>query len=244
MNDEDTNKEKRIEGLTSSIVRMTERLEKIRSFASSALDRALSARAENHMGEAWRILSKGLGDIRHELGPCGIMMDACWERACDALRHKPAGGEIPAPPPYDPAVGTGEFFTPKEAIDVVLANPPMGEVGEDRKWYQIFDIPELDIFWLRFYSDSFVLYVAPWHDHASSHVYTVTMARSKTNPEEYSADAWCDGHLLFTLGTRSRYLCERLVLAAFRQRLIRTHRRTWSKRRAVKPQELQDAGEV
>ena len=85
---EDTAKEK----IGASIVRLTEELEKVRSVSSSALDRALTARADNHQGDAWAILYKVLGDIRHELGP-------------------------------------GEFFTPQEAIDVVLANPPMGEIG-------------------------------------------------------------------------------------------------------------------
>jgi hypothetical protein len=29
----------------------------------------------------------------------------------------------------DPAAKTGSFFTPPEALDAVMANPPMGETG-------------------------------------------------------------------------------------------------------------------
>lgn len=109
-NEEKTNEEpQKPDGFTPGIERMTEKLENIFSTAIQALQVAPKLESGGHK---WMVLSKALGEIRHILGPCAIMPDACFHKV------------------YDFASGTGAFHTPKGIIDFLTANPPLGEVKD------------------------------------------------------------------------------------------------------------------
>ena len=95
--------------LTASIERMIADLGTIESIIRTT--RLLAEGMEN-CGLKWATLCKALGEIRLILGPCAIMPDACFHKV------------------YDFASGTGAFHTPKEIIDFVTANPPLGEVKD------------------------------------------------------------------------------------------------------------------
>ena len=107
MNDEKTSTEaeqKKPGDLNAGIERMVADLETIGSIIRTT--RLLAEGMENG-GLKWVTLSKALGNIRHVLGPCAIMPEACFHKV------------------YDFASGTGAFRTPKEIIDFVTANPPI-----------------------------------------------------------------------------------------------------------------------
>ena len=107
MNDEKTSTEaeqKKPGDLNAGIERMIADLETIGSIIRTT--RLLAEGMENG-GLKWVTLSKALGNIRHVLGPCAIMPEACFHKV------------------YDFASGTGAFRTPKEIIDFVTANPPI-----------------------------------------------------------------------------------------------------------------------
>lgn len=112
MNDEKTSTEAeqtKPGDMNASIERMIADLETIESIIRTT--KFLAEGMENG-GLKWATLSKAIGDIRHVLGPCAIMPEACFQKV------------------YDFASGTGEFHTPKEIIDFVTANPPLGEVKD------------------------------------------------------------------------------------------------------------------
>lgn len=112
MNDEKTSTEAeqtKPGDMNASIERMIADLETIESIIRTT--RLLAEGMENG-GLKWATLSKAFGDIRHVLGPCAIMPEACFQKV------------------YDFASGTGAFHTPKEIIDFVTANPPLGEVKD------------------------------------------------------------------------------------------------------------------
>jgi hypothetical protein len=96
--------------LTDSIARMTACLEDVIANAKAALD--LSKNMDRD-GMKWMTLSKAVFDV-HERSRMG------WQKLVDP------------PTAYDPASGTGggAFFTPKQAIDFIMGNPPFGEVKE------------------------------------------------------------------------------------------------------------------
>ena len=100
-NEEKTNEAepKKPGDMTDSIQRMIACLEDVYANAKAALDQAQNM---NRDGMKWMTLSKAIGDIhaRTRLG---------WQQIID-----PASG-----------TGGGAFFTPKEAIDVIMANPPL-----------------------------------------------------------------------------------------------------------------------
>ena len=111
MDEEKTNEaEQKKHDLTASIERMTEKLENIFSTATQAIQHAPNLESEAHK---WMVLSKSLGEIRHILGPCTIMPDACFHKVYE-IAH----------PPTAAGTGGGAFFTPKQAIDFIMGNPP------------------------------------------------------------------------------------------------------------------------
>ncbi len=112
MNDEKTSTEAeqtKPGDMNASIERMMADLETIESIIRTT--RLLAEGMENG-GLKWATLSKALGDIRHVLGPCEIMPEACFHKV------------------YDSVSGTGAFHTPKEINDFATANPPLGEVKD------------------------------------------------------------------------------------------------------------------
>ncbi len=95
--------------MNASIERMIADLGSIESIIRTT---KLLAEGMNNGALKYVTLSKALGDIRHVLGPCEIMPEACFNKVCDF------------------ASGTGAFHTPKEVLDFVTANPPLGEVKD------------------------------------------------------------------------------------------------------------------
>lgn len=113
-NEEKTNEPQKPDGFTPGIERMTEKLETVFSTAMQALQVAPKLESGCHK---WMVLSKAIGEIRHVLGPCAIMPDAYFHKLHEFVSTPPASG-------------TGAFHTPKEIIDFVTANPPLGEVKD------------------------------------------------------------------------------------------------------------------
>lgn len=112
MNDEKTSTEAeqtKPGDMNASIKRMVADLETIESIIRTT---KLLAEGMENGGLKWTTLSKAIGEIRHVLGPCTFMPEACFQKV------------------YDFASGTGAFHTPKEIIDFVTANPPLGEVKD------------------------------------------------------------------------------------------------------------------
>lgn len=98
MNDEKPSTEAeqtKLGDLTASIERMIADLGTIESIIRTT--RLLAEGMENG-GLKWATLCKALGEIRHILGPCAIMPDACFP---------PLGEVKDAPTPLDPSVQTG-----------------------------------------------------------------------------------------------------------------------------------------
>ncbi len=137
-----------------------------------------------------------------------------------------------------------KYCTPKEALDAiagdrpldaVLGNPKFGELPGGVEigtapWKPL-DIPELGISFQRFHSAEYEMYVAAWRDgENSSHVYALAVERVGT---EWCAVGTNDGHEVFSVTCASRYLTQRLGLAAMRAYLIRGHRKTWRKARRL-----------
>ena len=111
MDEEKTNEaEPKKPDLKASIQCMTECLEDVLANAKAAL--TLSKDMDRD-GMKWMTLSKAVFDV-HELSRMG------WQKLVDP------------PTAYDPAAGTGggAFFTPKQAIDFIMGNPPFGEVKD------------------------------------------------------------------------------------------------------------------
>ena len=112
MNDEKKTTEaeqKKPGDLTASIERMIAVLEAVEHEVREA--RFLVTGMENGFLK-FATLSRALVDIRHILGPCAIMPEACFHKV------------------YDSVSGTGAFRTSKEILDIVTANPPLGEVKD------------------------------------------------------------------------------------------------------------------
>ena len=103
--------------LTESIDRMADVLKNVLKTASSAYDRLPHVELRDGQGAAWCLLSKAIGEIRHVLGPCAIMPDACFHKLHEFVCQPPASG-------------TGEFFTKKETLDFLVGNPPCGDVKD------------------------------------------------------------------------------------------------------------------
>ena len=117
MNDEKTSTEaeqKKPGDMNASIERMIADLEAIESIIRTT--KFLAEGMENG-GLKWATLSKALGDIRHVLGPCAIMPDACFHKLHEFVCQPPASG-------------TCEFFTKKETLDFLFGNPPFGDVKD------------------------------------------------------------------------------------------------------------------
>lgn len=111
MDEEKTNEaEPKKPDLKASIQRMTECLEDVLANAKAAL--TLSKDMDRD-GMKWMTLSKAVFDV-HERSRMG------WQKLVDP------------PTAYDPAAGTGggAFFTPKQAIDFIMGNPPFGDVKD------------------------------------------------------------------------------------------------------------------
>ena len=229
-NEEKTNEPQKPDGFTPGIERMTEKLETVFSTAMQALQVAPKLESGGHK---WMVLSKAIGEIRHVLGPCAIMPDACFHKLHEFVSTPPASG-------------TGAFHTPKQAIDFIMGNPPFGEVKDvptpidpnAPKMVQgekpftrlsLVNIPGLNIEFHQFYTDDYFKAVCYWENkEGERRVYEITVKPwAATGTAKWRARAQVSGKVLFYLEAASKCLAIECALVAMRRYLIRAHRAAW-----------------
>ena len=120
MNDEE-NKSK---ALRDSIDRMADELAKVIKTAQSAYDKIAHVELREGSGAAWRMLSVAVCKLRHTLRPkpgTAAFLTEITDYYCANEPRLRLTTE-----PEEPKV----YHTPKEVIDFVMANPPLGEVKD------------------------------------------------------------------------------------------------------------------
>ena len=140
---------------------------------------------------------------------------------------------------------SGEYRTPKEAIDFVTANPPLDippaaepiqpgkpqmVPGEQKfKRLSLVNIPELNIEFHNFYTDDFYKAVCYWENkEGERRVYEITVKPwSATGTSKWRARAQVCGKVLFYLEAASKCLAIECALVAMRRYFIRSHRAAW-----------------
>lgn len=140
---------------------------------------------------------------------------------------------------------SGEYRTPKDAIDFVTANPPLdippaaepiqpgtpkmvpGEQPFTR--LSLVNIPELNIEFHNFYTDDFYKAVCYWENkEGERRVYEITVKPwAATCTSKWRARAQVCGKVLFYLEGASKSLVIECALVAMRRYLIRAHRAAW-----------------
>ena len=140
---------------------------------------------------------------------------------------------------------SGEYRTPKDAIDFVTANPPLdmppaaepiqpgapqmvpGEKPFTR--LSLVNIPELNIEFHNFYTDDFYKAVCYWENkEGERRVYEITVKPwAATGTSKWRARAQVCGKVLFYLEGASKCLVIECALVAMRRYLIRSHRCAW-----------------
>ena len=120
MNDEE-NKSK---ALRDSIDRMADELAKVIKTAQSAYDKIAHVELREGSGAAWRMLSVAVCELRHTLRPkpgTAAFLTEITDYYCANEPRLRLTTESEKP---------GVYHTPKEVIDFVTANPPLGEVKD------------------------------------------------------------------------------------------------------------------
>ena len=110
--------------MTESIARMADVLQTVIKTASSAYDRLAHAELREGSGAAWRMLSAAVCKLRHTLRPkpgTAAFLTEITDYYCANEPRLRLTTE-----PEEPKV----YHTPKEIIDFVMANPPIGEVKD------------------------------------------------------------------------------------------------------------------
>ena len=140
---------------------------------------------------------------------------------------------------------SGEYRTPKSAIDFVTANPPLnipptaetiqpgapkmvqGEKPLTR--LSLVNIPGLNIEFHQFYTDDFYKAVCYWENkEGERRVYEITVKPwALTGTSKWRARAQVCGKVLFYLEGASKCLVIECALVAMRRYLIRSHRCAW-----------------
>ena len=119
-------------------------------------------------------------------------------------------------------VERGLYVTPKAALDVVTANPPLTGFAK------FLSLPELGIQFRRHKSANMTKLIATWRDDANDHVYEISVQRDGDSPNcGWRALATNDGHNVFQLRTKNRHNCEHFALSAMKRYLKRGHRKTY-----------------
>ena len=145
----------------------------------------------------------------------------------------------------DGAKPSGEYRTPKEAIDFVTANPPLDIPPADEPIQpgtpqmvpgekpftrlSLVNIPELNIEFHNFYTDDFYKAVCYWENkEGERRVYEITVKPwAATGTSKWRARAQVCGKVLFYLEAASKCLAIECALVAMRRYLIRSHRAVW-----------------
>ena len=152
---------------------------------------------------------------------------------------------------------SGEYRTPKEAIDFVTANPPLDippaadpiqpgapkMVPGDKPFTRLslVNIPELNIEFHNFYTDDFYKAVCYWENkEGERRVYEITVkpwALTGTGPGKWRALAQVCAKTIFALQGNSKSLVIECAPLALRRYLIRAHRCAWRTARRLAKQQ-------
>ncbi len=188
--------------------------------------------------EACKILGQAMLRIRELMRPepktVAFLEEEAWYRMKGAA--KPAG----------------EYRTPKDALDFVLANPPINIppaaepidpsapklVRGESKFTRLslVNIPGLNIKFHQFYTDNYFKAVCYWENkEGERRVYELTVkpwALTGTGPGKWRALAQVCAKTIFALDGNSKSLVIECALVAMRRYLVRAHRCAWRTYRA------------
>ena len=194
--------------------------------------------------EASEILGHAILKIRELVRPepktVAFLEEAAWYRM--------KGAEKPA----------GEYRTPKDALDFVMANPPLDippaaepidpnapkMVSDENPPFtrmSLVNIPEINIEFHPFFTDDFFKAVCYWENkEGERRVYEITVkpwALTGTGPGKWRALAQVCAKTIFALEGNSKSLVIECALVAMRRYLVRAHRCAWwTARRLAKQQ--------
>jgi len=118
------NEEDKSKVLRDSIDRMADELAKVIKTAQSAYDKIAHVELREGSGAAWRMLSVAVCKLRHTLRPklgTAAFLTEITDYYCANEPRLRLTTESEKP---------GVYHTPKEVIDFVTANPPLGEVKD------------------------------------------------------------------------------------------------------------------
>lgn len=150
---------------------------------------------------------------------------------------------------------SGEYRTPKSALDFVMANPPLDIPPADEPIQpgapqmvpgekpftrlSLVNIPELNIEFHNFYTDDFYKAVCYWENkEGERRVYEITVKPwAATGTAKWRARAQVCGKVLFYLEAASKCLAIECALVAMRRYLIRAHRCAWRTARRLAKQQ-------
>ena len=119
-------------------------------------------------------------------------------------------------------VDDGLYVTPKAALDVVTANPPLTGFAK------FLSVHALGIQFRRHKSANMTKLIATWRDSSNDHVYEISVQRDGDSPNcGWRALATNDGHNVFQLRTKNRTNCEHFALSAMKRYLKCGHRKTY-----------------
>lgn len=129
------NEENKSKELRDSIDRMADELAKVIKTAQSAYDKIAHVELREGSGAAWRMLCVAVCELRHTLRPkpgTAAFLTEITDYYCE---HEPRLRLMPESEKPDAAPQAGQkkpevFHTPKEIIDFVTANPPLGDVKD------------------------------------------------------------------------------------------------------------------
>ena len=194
--------------------------------------------------EASEILGQAMLRIRELVRPepktVAFLEEAAWYRMKGAA--KPAG----------------EYRTPKDALDFVLANPPLNippaaepidpnapkmVQGEKPPFTRctLVNIPEIGIEFHQFYTEEYYHAVCYFHNkEGNQHVYEVTVRPFPNGEGEigrWHANCMADGATKFILESKSKSIAIECALTAMRQYLVRGHRAAWRTARRLAKQQ-------
>ena len=129
------NEENKSKELRDSIDRMADELAKVIKTAQSAYDKIAHVELRDGSGAAWRMLSEAVCNLRHTLRPkpgTAAFLTEIIDYYCanePRLRLMPEN-EKPDEAPQAEQKKPEVFHSPKEIIDFVTANPPLGDVKD------------------------------------------------------------------------------------------------------------------
>ena len=190
------------------------------------------------LDESIKLIGEAIHKIRDLVRPepktVAFLEEAAWYRM--------KGAEKPA----------GEYRTPKDAIDFVMANPPLNippaaepidpsapkMVQGESKFTRLslVNIPGLNIEFHQFYTEDYFKAVCYWENkEGERRVYEITVkpwALTGTGPGKWRALAQVCAKTIFALEGNSKSLVIECALVAMRRYLVRAHRCAWRTYRA------------